>query len=102
MSLTTSVLHGIVSVTMQLISTVTTKGQVVIPKAIRDQFGIQPFDRVLFSVQEKKILVGLADSVGAMYGFLKTAKKHSEREIKNAIAEGISGEFRRKLKSKQI
>lgn len=33
------------------------KGQIVIPKEIREKFGIQPGDAVIFNVQENKIII---------------------------------------------
>lgn len=36
---------------MQRVSALTQKGQVTIPKAIRDEFGLKPHDKVAFSIE---------------------------------------------------
>lgn len=33
------------------------KGQIVIPKEIREMFGIQPGDALIFNIQENKIVI---------------------------------------------
>lgn len=42
---------------IQLIAKVSEKGQVVIPKPIREQFNIQPDTDVVFDVDEEKIVL---------------------------------------------
>lgn len=43
-----------------------TKGQVVIPKAIRDQIGIRPGDEVSFDLEGEEIRIRRADDVAAI------------------------------------
>lgn len=38
---------------MENITTLTTKGQVTIPKAIRDRLGLKPFDKLRFFIDEE-------------------------------------------------
>lgn len=78
---------------MLTVSTVTSKGQVVIPKTYRDLFGIQPFDRVYFSVISDKIVLEPVNSVSEMLGFVKTNKKYSQEEINKAIEQGALEDF---------
>jgi len=40
-----------------MIGTVTTKGQVTIPKAIRDLLGIQPNDKVDFKMESGRVVI---------------------------------------------
>ncbi len=87
-------LHRKVSVTMQLFSTITSKGQVLIPATIRNKLNMKPSDRVIFNVTGSKLVAEKATSTDEMYGFIKTGKKLSNRQLENAInratEEGLS------------
>ena len=80
---------------------VTSKGQAVIPKPIRDQFGIKPNSRVGFSVQNGKIVVDVVPTVSSMRGFIKTNIKLSDEELEKMIneasAEGAIDDYMRSL-----
>lgn len=41
---------------MNSISTITQKGQVTIPVTIRNMLGLKPFDKLIFSVEAKKVV----------------------------------------------
>ena len=60
-----------------LTSTVTVKGQVVIPSKLRRKYGIKKGTRVLFSDQdgEIRLLPLTPDSIDANIGFLQTRGK---------------------------
>ena len=64
------------------------KGQVVIPKSIRDQLGLNPGDRVVFVPQEGGVRVELARPITALGGSLagrgltKELEKEHTREIR--------------------
>lgn len=74
---------------MNGISTITQKGQVAIPKAIRDQFGLKPFDRVLFTVQNGKIIAQPAFSINDMFGIILAKKTISKKEYKSVIRKQV-------------
>lgn len=40
-----------------MLSTITTKGQVTIPKPLRDLFSINPHDKIDFSVEDDRIIL---------------------------------------------
>lgn len=88
---------------MQYTSTVTTKGQVLIPKTIRKQLGIKPFDRVSFDVKNEKVMLEVSDSVDSMMGFVKTKKRLTDSQLKKAInqaaSKAIVENYRKKLKA---
>jgi AbrB family looped-hinge helix DNA binding protein len=79
---------------MQLISTVTTKGQVLIPVQVRRKLNIKPFDRVEFGVSGAKVVMQKSPGVDEMYGFVKTKGKMTDRQldeaINQAVKEGVS------------
>ena len=81
---------------MNLITTVTTKGQVVIPKSIRDAFDIQPFTKVTFEVVGGEILVKPALTVAQMAGFIKTKPRYPHKSEKEIIQEAVVEKFEKK------
>ena len=58
------------------------KGQVVIPKPIRDQFGLQPNAEVYFSVEEGKIVLTSKSGEEILSEFISAVKK---RKLPNKI-----------------
>jgi AbrB family looped-hinge helix DNA binding protein len=47
------------------------KGQVVIPKALRDELGIGPGDEVVFSIEDGAVLVEPVKEWRSLKGYLK-------------------------------
>jgi len=70
---------------MQLSSTVTTKGQVLIPAPIRSKLNIKPFDRMVFIVYGSKLLAEKAASTEDMLGIVKTKRVLTDRQLETAI-----------------
>jgi AbrB family looped-hinge helix DNA binding protein len=71
-----------------------TKGQIVIPKAIRDQFSIDEHSKLLFTVDEKGFhFVKLEDDIDSVYGSLgklmknKPSKPITEEEFERNLEE---------------
>ena len=72
-----------------MIATVTTKGQVTIPKAIRDQMGIRPNDKVDFILEDGRVVLRtlkplreLRGSVPAVAGASIDSERQSYRKRK--------------------
>lgn len=61
------------------ITTVTQKGQITLPKKIRDKFNISPRDNVVVKIEDNKIVV---DKAG---GILSIAGKYNAPKGKNAL-----------------
>jgi len=64
---------------------VSVKGQVVIPKEIRDALSIEASDVLVVSVDEDKIIMKPVPSVDDMYGAFSTNKPISKKEVKNVV-----------------
>lgn len=83
----------IVCVTMQLFSTITSKGQVLIPVSIRRSLNLKSLDRLTFKIVGSKILVEKAASTDEMLGFVKSKIKFTDQELEKAIKEVTEGEL---------
>ena len=83
---------------MNGITTMTQKGQVAIPKSIRDYFHLKPHDKVHFEVQDEKIVATPAPTINEMFGLFKTSKIITKKEMKKAIREAVLEKFRKKDK----
>jgi len=79
-----------------MLATVTTKGQVTIPKPIRDALGIGPHDRVAFIREGERVLLQPIRTLNAFRGAVKakgSGSFHEERSrAKAAVAERLQGE----------
>jgi len=76
-------------------ATLTQKGQVVIPVAIRDFFGLEPADRLYFEVEEDKIVAKPVLSLQEAFGMIKSEKSFSEKKYQEAIAKEIVRKFKK-------
>ncbi|PIR79817.1 MAG: hypothetical protein COU25_03560 [Candidatus Levybacteria bacterium CG10_big_fil_rev_8_21_14_0_10_35_13] len=70
-------------------STITQKGQVAIPKAIRDYFDLKPYDKVHFTVQNGKIVAQPVLNIKDMLGIISTNKIISKNKQKEIIRKHI-------------
>jgi len=76
-------------------SAVTSKGQITIPKEIRDQLGLKPGDRVGF-VKDRTGRISLkavSTDIRSLRGILKSRRKAplTIEEMNEAIARGYAG-----------
>ncbi len=71
------------------------RGQVVIPKDIRERFGLRPGSEVIFEVRENEIVIRPAvDPVMFIERFCSTPRKlEKEIDIKKLIEEEIEEEY---------
>ena len=65
------------------------KGQVVIPKPMRDELGLQPGDEVVFTLEDGAVRVERRASVGELMGSLRG------RDLTDALARERRRERRR-------
>jgi len=71
-------------------TTITIKGQVTIPKEIRDKLGLKPGDKVLFEKEGKRIFLKLAKTMVDFRGYVKT-KRYIPMEEARMIAKKTRG-----------
>ena len=80
-----------------MISTVTSKGQITIPKPIRTFLNIKPSDKIDFSIENGKVILKTITTLKDFRGAVP-AKEHSSieierREVKKEIAKNIIKEM---------
>jgi AbrB family looped-hinge helix DNA binding protein len=76
-------------------SALTIKGQVTIPKAVRDHLHLKPGDRVKFFVHPDGTVVILPKlPASALRGIVKTTRHTTLEEMNQAIAAGATDHYR--------
>jgi AbrB family looped-hinge helix DNA binding protein len=81
-------------------TTLTTKGQVTIPKALRDRLGLQPFDRIEFelvgddTLQLRKTGASLEEVIG-IFPALGLSDAELKRVTREAKDEHLARKYRR-------
>lgn len=78
---------------MPYISTLTTKGQIVIPYPIREALGLRAADKLSFEIEQDGIIARPIVSVDEALGMIKSKKYISKKESKRAIAEQVIKKF---------
>ncbi len=81
-------------VQLKLGGTVGEKGQVVIPKHIRDILGIMPRSNVLFSIEENKIIIERKIQSEILTEFLTATPKRIKFSKKVDWDEEYNGQFK--------
>lgn len=81
---------------MEGFSTITQKGQVAIPKQIRDQLNLKPFDRVRFTLQDDKIIAEPALRITDMLGLIPTKKIVSKKVSKETVKKHVLKKYARR------
>ncbi|MBU1085740.1 MAG: AbrB/MazE/SpoVT family DNA-binding domain-containing protein [Candidatus Beckwithbacteria bacterium] len=72
------------------VTSLTQKGQVVIPKPIRDLFDLKAFDKIVFTVVKDKIMVEPALTVDEAYGMMASnIKPVSKKDMKAYIRQRV-------------
>ncbi|MCL5999301.1 MAG: AbrB/MazE/SpoVT family DNA-binding domain-containing protein [Chloroflexi bacterium] len=66
-------------------TTISSKYQVVIPREIREQFGIKPGQKVVFIPYRKSLRVVIVPPIEEAYGFLKGIDTTVERDEEDRV-----------------
>lgn len=85
---------------MNGLSTITQKGQVVIPIMFRRALKLSPSRRVSFELKDKTIIMKPVLSIDEAYGMFKTNIKATQADYDKAIEKAVVEKFRKKLKLK--
>lgn len=80
-----------------LVNKVTTKGQVVIPKEIRDKFKIDSSSNLIFEDKIDYIAIRKAPETKDIFGIVKTKKRASLQDLDKAILRGRRKDLLKKL-----
>ena len=78
------------------ISTLTQKGQVVIPKPIRDKLGLKTADRIEFTLQNGQIVGRPVMTVDEAFGMFAGSKRVTKKSDKQIIQEAVVEKFKKK------
>ena len=95
--MTVKVSQYILRITMYGFSTVTQKGQIVIPSSIRRALKIRPATRMQFEIQGNAIMIRPTLTIEQACGMFKTDKHFTKADYKKAIEEAVVEKFKRKL-----
>lgn len=79
---------------MNTVTTVSTKGQVVIPQLFRQTLGLKPNDKLAFKLEGKRLVAEKVASVEDFLGFVPAKRRLTKNEMKQIIIGGV----RNKLK----
>jgi AbrB family looped-hinge helix DNA binding protein len=66
-------------------TTVSSKYQVVIPREIREQFGIKPGQKVVFIPHKKSLRVVIVPPIEEAFGFLEGIDTNVERDEEDRV-----------------
>ena len=78
---------------MSYISTLTTKGQIVIPYPVREILGLRVADKFFFEIERDRIIIQQIPSVDDAMGMIKTEKYISKKEFKQVVAKQVINKF---------
>jgi AbrB family looped-hinge helix DNA binding protein len=88
---------------LQKHATVSTKGQVVIPKQIRQALNIRPQDKLIFSLKNKKIEAVLVPNLNKVRGMLKKPEQEaaSVEQMHRSVRTAVSCKYRQENSGKE-
>lgn len=79
-------------------STITQKGQVVIPQSIRKYLNLKPATILSFKVVDSKIIAEPIITIDQAVGMIKADRYHSDKEFDEAIKNAVIKKYKSKNK----
>lgn len=83
---------------MNGLSTITQKGQVVIPHQIRKLLNLKPATKLSFGVVGRKIIAEPVMTIDDAVGMIKADRYHTDEEFEEAIIEAVVEKYKSKNK----
>ncbi|PIR43794.1 hypothetical protein COV24_00960 [candidate division WWE3 bacterium CG10_big_fil_rev_8_21_14_0_10_32_10] len=80
---------------MSNITSLTQKGQVVIPKSIRNHFNLKAFDKLFFRIENNKIVAEPVNDTNGVFGMFKTNSYISKQKQKSIVKKFIESKFKK-------
>lgn len=79
---------------MGITTTITQKGQITIPIAIRKLLGLKAFDKLIFSVQEEKIVATpISTDILSLYGSVKSKRPLDFKKVRRKMMRDLSSKI---------
>ncbi len=72
------------------------KGQVVIPKVIRDALGIAPYDQFRISIEKETIVMEPIPQTDDLFGAFNTKKSLDKKAVKQTVKNAVESKFKNK------
>ncbi len=79
---------------MQYTTTISQKGQIVVPKAIRDRLQLHSSDRLNITLENNAVVARPVTSTDEVFGMFAAKKPISKKEIKDTYKKYIEKKFR--------
>jgi len=74
---------------MQFTTTISQKGQIVVPKKIRDLLNLKPADILVISIKNDAIVAKPVSSTNEIFGMFKPKKIITKKNIKNSFQKAV-------------
>ncbi|MDA1061160.1 MAG: AbrB/MazE/SpoVT family DNA-binding domain-containing protein [bacterium] len=81
---------------MQHSAIMSSKGQIVIPKLIRDQLRISVSDRIVMTIQNDSIILKPSISTNEVFGIFKAKSPITKNNIKDSFRKSTLDKFSKK------
>lgn len=78
---------------MQITTTLSQKGQIVLPKEIRESLGLKPTDRFEVDIKDEKVILSPISKTDEVFGMFKANKIVSKQDIKNIYKKAIEKKY---------
>ena len=75
---------------MPYTAVITTKGQVTIPKPIRDLFGFLPSTQISFTEELEQVIIKPVVDFLSLKGSIKSGKRYSDKKADKAILKFVA------------